>query len=592
MADDYRVSYADLSALEKAVRDLNIDIHGIQNNIHNLDSNVNTLRTEVQAQIEDVYKEVGSLKELQIEEQFRAFARQKVAELNAEFMEKFGHYGKVRKSATGILQATDIELIRNEALKKETEAAFIETPDYWLSRALLALIFWIENNEKSAEKAVKEAIVKNKIKTSLFFALISRRADRLSPCAAWLSLYFGLQSAQEVSSETIIIIDALTNGVFGNESRENCMGKFLSWQDEINQDESLRGVEISMWKSVLETRKAALPEEYASAYQMLKEYSPVWDQIKTCLEDHLIHQQLNDDFRAILDANDSIQPNVKESVDKLLSSLVTNFDGEEMPLRRELHQWKLKADYGSNWEQYWAAEQGLHMESCRFGEILKNALIQSVVVHSRKTSIAGNTKKVAAALSKDWIIEAHQNIIAEQAEKTPENIRIKIEDWEGKSADGDDETELVENLIGHLNKREQEAHSKNKMKPPAIAAAVLSALIPLILKLGSLKEFIFDEGQLELGFIFFGFGLSAAILGSTGLNIIQRRKKIESEFEAKRKDHTHVLKAALAEVFNFREEIEKHLNEAKAFQKLIAQIDAEGYLSSQYDTTRRIMLNN
>ena len=51
----------------------------------------------------------------------------------------------------------------------------ILAPRYWLAPCLIALSAWINDNKELADKALKEALKRNEEKTTLFFALVSRR---------------------------------------------------------------------------------------------------------------------------------------------------------------------------------------------------------------------------------------------------------------------------------------------------------------------------------------------------------------------------------------------------------------------------------
>ena len=89
--------------------------------------------------------------------------------------DNFGHYDVVRRTATGILQANDLAIVKSSMLSHVTEKQMIETPNYWLTPCLVALAAWINDDKALAERALAEGIRRNDEKTSLFFGLICRR---------------------------------------------------------------------------------------------------------------------------------------------------------------------------------------------------------------------------------------------------------------------------------------------------------------------------------------------------------------------------------------------------------------------------------
>jgi len=111
-----------------------------------------------------------------------------------EIEKQFGHHDGIRRVTIGILQATDGGSVRKETIHTTAEQGMLHCPRYWLAPALLALSAWITNNREVAEKNVSEAISRDDSKTSLLFALVCRRAQRMEACIQWLRRYFQLQN--------------------------------------------------------------------------------------------------------------------------------------------------------------------------------------------------------------------------------------------------------------------------------------------------------------------------------------------------------------------------------------------------------------
>ena len=103
-------------------------------------------------------------------------AETKIVKIRQELDKKFGHYDIVRRMTTGILQATDVGVVKKSTIETATEEMMISTPRYWLAPCLVALSAWINDNKNLADIALKEALNRSEEKTSLFFALVCRRA--------------------------------------------------------------------------------------------------------------------------------------------------------------------------------------------------------------------------------------------------------------------------------------------------------------------------------------------------------------------------------------------------------------------------------
>jgi len=172
-----------------------------------------------------IYDEVGALArdfhdfvQLHIRENALSKAQQRIIQIRQEMEKRFGHYDIVRRTTTGILQADDIGIVKKDTISNATEELMISTPGYWLAPCLVALSAWINDQPELAERALKEGIKRNDEKTSLFFALICRRADRKSVALKWTQRYLANQDEENLDRKTVIILDAFASGLLGADS--------------------------------------------------------------------------------------------------------------------------------------------------------------------------------------------------------------------------------------------------------------------------------------------------------------------------------------------------------------------------------------
>ena len=218
---DYAISSANLSAIESGLRAINNNLGTLNNNLKVIDNNVDRVNDNVKV----VYDEVGALArdfhnfvQIQIRANALSKAQQRVIQIRQEMEKRFGHYDIVRRTTTGILQADDIGIVKKDTISNATEELMISTPGYWLAPCLVALAAWINDQPELAERALKEGIKRNDEKTSLFFALICRRADRKSAALKWTQRYLANQDEENLDRKTVIILDAFASGLLGSDS--------------------------------------------------------------------------------------------------------------------------------------------------------------------------------------------------------------------------------------------------------------------------------------------------------------------------------------------------------------------------------------
>ena len=201
------------------------DLRDIENNLRSIHEGLRAIDDRVDLaneNLQTVYDEIGSLAQefhdfvnIQQKANRLSQAETRLVKIRQEIEKKYGHYDVVRRTTTGILQADDLGIVKKETISTATEELMISTPGYWLAPCLVALAAWINDQPELAEKAVKEGIKRNDEKTSLFFALICRRANRKNACLKWAQRYLANQDEENLDRNSIIILDAFASGLLG-----------------------------------------------------------------------------------------------------------------------------------------------------------------------------------------------------------------------------------------------------------------------------------------------------------------------------------------------------------------------------------------
>ncbi|MBZ0252378.1 MAG: hypothetical protein K8I02_03470, partial [Candidatus Methylomirabilis sp.] len=142
-------------------------------------------------------------------------AETRIVKVRQEIETRFGFYGVVRRRATGILQGIDSGVVTHDVVRNLTEDMMVSAPGYWLAPALVALASWARDDQRLAARALDEALIRDSFRTSLFFALVTRRLRRDVASASWLTQYFRHQDPMALDREFMVLLDAVANGAFG-----------------------------------------------------------------------------------------------------------------------------------------------------------------------------------------------------------------------------------------------------------------------------------------------------------------------------------------------------------------------------------------
>lgn len=577
---DYAISSANLNAIENNLRAINNSLGTLNNSLEVIDNNVDTVNSNVKV----VYDEIGALArdfhdfvQVQVRANALSKAQQRVIQIRQEIDKRFGHYDIVRRTTTGILQADDLGIVKKDTISSATEELMISTPGYWLAPCLVALAAWINDQPQLAERALKEGIKRNDEKTSLFFALICRRADRKSAALKWTQRYLANQDEENLDRKTIIILDAFASGLLGADSEGVVSRQMAEWLDHLAEKPGFVEQQTKQWSDAINLKRKPLTSD---GYRYLRKFSKTWPALQDIMEGAMLHAEILDYFTAIFEQEASTD-SLKAQLDEILNSLVTEFDDEELPLKKEEKYNQFVIDFDGDEDK---ARQNMAVEQTAF-EVHKDftQLLTDAAMKPESSHASVSTQKFAIALSKEWVSNAYNDVVAQNRMKIPNEIEINVDTFNDKTTDGQNETEL----IGRFNAL------VDKEKETALSQVVLSGFEQFCLwggaAIGVIGLIMMIAGTAFLGLI--------AVIACVGMiinhfskkkKVEQNRQNIESKFEDKRKKGSRIIRATLAEVVDFRSEFSMRDCESQKVVDFLEQITPEQYVKKLSDSNRRI----
>ena len=277
---------------------LNNDFRGLENSLMSVAdgmgavaqtvSNVSNYVSMVDSKVGNVTTEVNSLsKKL---DTFMANmegtaavtnAKQSIVLANQEIDKKYGYYDAVRKQTTGTLQAVDLNTIRPETLTKMAEDIVLKTPNYWLGRAYIALVSWINNNKVIAERTLNDALRLDDENTSLLFFLIHMRLNRVNSALVWFNRYLQMQDPMKMDFKIVNIINSMISGIYGLDAKKLLLLNINKWTNELQSKAGVKEQNVYSFENFIKTKKADIEVE-VSKYPYLAGTSS-WDVIKANL---------------------------------------------------------------------------------------------------------------------------------------------------------------------------------------------------------------------------------------------------------------------------------------------------------------------
>ncbi len=572
MSNDRIIHHADLSKIESSLSGLQLEIMEVSQQVSVVDHNVQVVHQEVtgtQQKLDALTKEFQDFvrkdmlfKELQL-------AETRIVKIRQEIKTTYGHYDEVRRRVTGILQAVDVRLVKKETIENASEELMLAAPRYWLAPCLIALAAWLNDNKDLADRAMMEALKRDDEKASLFFALVTRRGARYKASRQWLDRYFGLQDPYELEREVVILIDGFTNGIFGPESRIQIDKRIDAWIEELSEQAGFVEGQSKQWREAMEAKIKKLED---GTYPYLRQYSKTWPELEESLKGAKLHSTIHDYFSDILNRPITPHASIAIAVDALLDTLVSQFDSEELPLRREERlQTLIIEEHGdrNTAQTRFGAEKALE-EKINFTQLLTNFAMYPELSHSSLAS-----QKYAIALSKNWIRQAHDDMTLDNRMKVPPDIHIEIDSWSGTTRNGDNEQELMENLSAHIEER------KN---------ADLSS-IKLMFRhwLGLVLGIICIPGGFVAPLLFVGAIFGILYFTVNRYKLRKAKEKVSEDYEKLLAHCQEILRAVLSDALDWRREYALEDGKSAKVTELLETIEPDQFAFANFDTARRVL---
>lgn len=575
MAEERVIQYADLRTIEN-------NLNAIAGRLDNVESNVQTVNSNVKIVYDDLAALAREFKQyvMQAERQHNlTVAETRLIKVRQELETKFGHYGEIRRTMTGILQADDLGIVKKETITNVTEEMMLTATGYWLAPCLVAMAAWVNDQPEIAERALREAIKRDDEKTSLLFALVCRRAGRKDACLKWTKRYLQNQDEENLDRKCIVMLDAFACGLLGVDSEGIVETQINSWLDHLEAKPGFVEQQREQWSEAINAKRRPLGE---TDYTYLKKYSHTWPVLEDIMEGALLHAEIYSYLTHIFEQKASTEE-LKVQLDRIVDSLVTDFDDEELPMRREERQNQLIVDFGGDIDR---ARSNMQMEQTAF-ETHKDftQLLTDAAMNPESSHASVSTQKFAIALSKNWVYEAYQDVVAANRMKIPHEIEINVDTFNGKTVDGDNEKELL-TAFARLVEREKAAALSNVGMSMFDQFCLFGGIALVVLGL-----IMMITGSSLMGIVLCVVGVGLVIrYFSRKKAVEQQRKNLTDQFAQKKESGTQIIRAVIAEVVDFRIEFAERDVESERVLDFLEELSAESYINKISEDNRKIRL--
>ncbi len=478
MADDFTIA-RELSNIQNQVADLARYTQMVGNSVQESNAKIDNVNYELQKLKEEFDKMVNDQRRTASLQQ----ASTELIRVRQEIESEFSGYRVVRETMLGVLQATDVALVKKTTISRVSEELMLTTPEYWLAPCLIAVAAWIGNDKPLADRAIAEAMRRDEERTSLTMALICRRNNRTDVCYEWLARYFAKQDAANFSEGSFTYLNAYLNGVFGEDKNHMCDDYVSKWMSEIRENGAdFEKDQIQRWADYCRGFETDVDRLFPDLGPQVQESGRIKDYVRRINAAEPIMQK----FDSIVHAEVN-QKSLREEVDRSLVNLVSRYDPKEEPLRREERYLSAIKYFEGDRE---AAKRAILEQDEKRKERTIDLIGQMTNVVMEEKSIPSE-KKTAVSFLRGYINQGFENYISEKKEDFPKQITIEMDGWTGVISDGNDLPRLKSQYQIHLNqereqqKRMMESKRTNGIPIPTLALLVAAGVLFIIGMIGA-----------------------------------------------------------------------------------------------------------
>lgn len=472
-------------------------------------SRTNSNLADVSSELSELSRELNGLKasfERFMDDSRRAATLQKAAteliRVRQELEQNFGSYKVVRETMLGVLQATDLALVKKTTISFVTEELMLSTPDYWLAPCLVAVAAWIGNDRDLADRAIREAMKRDEEKTALTMALICRRNNRTDTCFEWLSIYFAKQSAENFTESNFTYLNAYLNGVFGTDNKHMCEDYVAKWMREIQgHGEGFVEEQTKLWRKYCEGFTVDLEGQFPQMSRGVREYADIAAYISRINS----VGKISDNFSSMRNVA-SEEDKLKKDIDQTLVSLISRCDAVEEPLRKEERYLQAVRYFDGDVEA--AKRSVLEADRKRTEETIDLVSQMTNIIIKRKNARPSERKTSVSFLS-TYIRNGFQEYITEKKPKFPQQITLNVHTWSGMTVDEDNSDALHRGYEAQMQQERQQKldmvkdNKKKERTATTIAIMAISLVFlflhPLIGVLGLIgaAAYFFATGNID-----------------------------------------------------------------------------------------------
>ncbi len=163
-------------------------------------------------------------------------ANKKIRDLNNKIYFEFVNFRMVRKIVRAFIDNVNLDIVKPEIIFKSIEKEHLQSPDFWLSCSMLAIMHWKDDDKDGADRAIKQALELDSRQTTLFFMSFNLLLGRKDAALKWFECYEKEEKSGADANVVLLLLHAINLRQEENDKLTEKIKEFLINQYEISKE--------------------------------------------------------------------------------------------------------------------------------------------------------------------------------------------------------------------------------------------------------------------------------------------------------------------------------------------------------------------
>lgn len=443
-------------------------------------------------------------------------ANKKIRTIQDELYYSFDEYRTVRRVILAVLDSFSLEVISDEVLEKSIEKKQLKSPDYWLTAACVAILYWKKDNKHGANKALKKALELDEKNTCIFFMIFNLLMEREEAAGLWFKRY-QKSFMQKSDNETFLMLISLLGGRVHDDNLNQIDIDIKEYLEELLQSRESKRTENDM-ASYINNYFVHLDVPETSYYRALANYCLDVDKLTFILSRAKNNVAILEFINKINNFNHNEKSGyLKNYLDHLVDTPSEKEKKlyEEISFQEEIIKWKGDIDKAKE----------IFEEKQRKEKAPLNLVNQMVgwIFDPKEKDVSDLAIWNMFALTKDVTIKAANMYFEDYRKLVNSTRRVRINDYEN-DCDLDNPDREDSKVIGFYEKKKNMA-----LRKVSIIPFLLSVTVAI---LGTVMGAYLIQNESEIYYL--GFLVACAFFIISAINIFlfnRRRQRIKNRIQ-------------------------------------------------------------